>query len=346
MTAGSSDEDLALSGRIEGLATGYVPSMILFAAMELGVFDALDEPLGISDLAARLAVTPDGLRRLCRVLGAMGLLTFDGERVTPVAAARSALARGGAMREVARHHQRQVMPLFMRLGRAVRTGEPQFDAWSFASPLTGRDVYAELAANPDELFAFLSAMDASSRGVGAALAPALVERGVRHLVDLGCGGGGVARELLAAMPALTIDSFDLPAVAAFASERSERAGHASRHHVAAGDLVAGVAARGADAVLLSAILADWSAPERAAILASAEACLRPGGWLFVSETLLDDDRSGPLGPAVLSLVMLLAMRGDQLSGAELRAELERAGFLDVQVERKSPRDLVIARAPG
>ena len=333
--SGGSDGDApsTLAAKIEGLATGYVPSLILFAAAELGVFDALDESMTVADLAARIAVTPSALGRLCRVLGAMGLLSFESDRVAPVPEARAALTRGGALQGVVAHHQRQVLPLFLQLARAVRTGKAQHAAWSFASPLAGRDAYAELAANPGELATFLSAMDHSSKGVGAALAPALRARGVRHLVDLGCGGGVVARELLSAMPELTIDSFDLPAVALFAADRSARDGFADRHRLEAGDLVAGVGTRGADAVLLSAILADWNQEDRRSILAGAKACLRPGGYVFVSETLLDDDRSGPLGPAVLSLVMLLAMRGDQLTGAELGAELERAGLVDVHLER-------------
>ena len=82
----------------------------------------------------------------------------------------------------------------------------------------------------------------------------------------------------------------------------------------------------ADAVLLSAILADWGPEERARILANAAVLLRPGGLLLVSETLLDEDRTGPLLPALLSLVMLAAMPGDSFTFSELRTVLEEAGF--------------------
>jgi predicted O-methyltransferase YrrM len=338
-----SDAQTDVVARLEETATGYMGAMILFAATDLGVFDALEAPSSVAELAARLAVTPDGLRRLCRALASMGLLTMRGDRLEPVAAARAALVQGAEGWAVLRHHGRQLMPLFSRLAEAVRTGETQEAAWSFASSPPAGGAYAELARHPAELATFLAAMDRSSRGVGAALAPLLRERGVRRMVDLGCGGGVVAREILGAITEITIESFDLAPACAIAHRRSIASGYGDRHLVRPGNLLEGTEARGADAVLLSAILADWSASERAAILAGARENLRPGGYLFVGETLLDDDRSGPMGPAILSLVMLLAMHGDQLSGAELKEELERAGFGAVQVIRGAPRDWVIAQ---
>lgn len=338
MSAASED----VVARIEETASGYVGATILFAAVELGLFDALDEPAAVADLAAKLAVTPDGLRRLCRALAGMGLLDMVDDRVQATTEAREALRENGLGWSLSRHHQRQVLPLFLRLPEAIRSGETQEAAWPFAHSPKAPSAYEELVRHPAELATFLTAMDRSSRGVGAALVPLLRERDVKRLVDLGCGGGAVAREILAAMPELSIESFDIAPACAFASERSRAAGLGDRHRVLPGDLLAGTGARDADAVLLSAILADWSEPERKRILAGAHETLRPGGHLFVSETLLDDDRSGPLGPAILSLVMLLAMRGDQLSGAELKREVEGAGFEDVRVIRGRPRDLVVA----
>ena len=90
-------------------------------------------------------------------------------------------------------------------------------------------------------------------------------------------------------------------------------------------------------------MADWAADERAIILRHAYSVLRPGGLLLISETLLDDDRRGPMKPAMLSLFMLIGMRGDQLSGPELLAELDAAGFTSPTIHRGGQRDLVVAR---
>lgn len=328
---------------IEEAASGYIGATILFSAFELGLFDALVNPMSVHTLASKIGAGADGVRRLCRVLGAMGLLELRGDLVAPVAGATETLARGGDAWCVVRHHQRHVLPLFLHLTDALRTGERQYRRWSFAEAPVGANAYEELARHPAELATFLAAMDRSSRGVGEALVPLLRERGVARLVDLGCGGGAVAREILANMPEIEIESFDLPAVCAIARARGG-AEHAGRHSIAPGDLLAGVDARGADAVLLSGILADFDDGERTAILEGARKNLRPGGHLLLSETLLDEDEGGPMGAAVLSLVMLLAMRGDQLGAAEIRALLERSGFVDVQTKRAQPRDIVAARA--
>lgn len=335
------------AAEIERLAMSYLPAFVLFAAVDLGIFDELDVPRTIEELAARTGATIDGMGRLCRALASLGFLTLGHERVEAKPASRDVLSKSGARSIAATiaQHQRQVAPLMFRLPNAVRGGGSQHAAWAFASSDVEPTAYAELAKHPAELETFLSAMDRSSAGVGAVLARELEELGVRKLVDLGCGGGAVARDALAALPSLTVESFDLPEVVQIALARSQALHLDHRHSVRQGNILAGVDARDADGVLLSAILADWNEEERARVLASAKRVLRPGGHIFVSETLLDDDRAGPPGAAMLSLVMLVAMRGDQLSGKQLSAELERAGFVDVRVRRGAPRDLAIASLP-
>lgn len=99
-------------------------------------------------------------------------------------------------------------------------------------------------------------------------------------------------------------------------------------------------------MLLSGILADFDVAGCREILANADRLLRPGGVLLVSETLLDDTRTGPLLPALLSLLMLAAMPGDSFTLGELSSRLEGAGFV---VERHVPpagpgrRDLLVCR---
>jgi len=341
----STEQTLAAS--LERLATGYIPAAVLFAAAELGVFDALDEPLTSQQLAARIGASTDGMQRLCRALAQMGLLVddCDGYRATDMVRAVLSSKGKSSIAAVLRHHHRHIAPLLARLDDAVRTATPQHAAWAFSRSAPASIPYFELARNPTEYTLFLEGMEHSSRGVGEALAKAIDWSGIRQLVDFGCGGGIVARELLHALPHLQIESHDLAIACSFARGRSEVEGLLERHTIREGDLLAGIETTNADAVLLSAILADWHKDERATILRHAYQALRPGGILLISETLLDDDRRGPLEPAILSLVMLVGMRGDQLSGHELMLELETVGFHAPLVHRMSPRDLVVAKRP-
>ncbi|NUO49609.1 MAG: methyltransferase domain-containing protein [Polyangiaceae bacterium] len=338
----SADSDLA--SRLLGIATGYLPAHILFAAVELRLFDALDVPRTLEEITARTGGTPNGIFRLCAALGTMGLVSVEGGRVAASPEAFLALRSEGSVAPIILHHQRQVAPLFAGLGAAARTGLAQHARWQFARSPVAETSYAELARHPEEIDRFLAAMERSSAGVGTAIARDLHDLGVRRIVDLGCGGGVVAREILTEMPDAVVLSFDLDRMADIARKRSALAGLASRHIVATGDIVAGVGARDADAVLLSAVLADFDDDERRHILEGARTNLKPGGWLVISETLLDEDRLGPPDAVMLSLVMLVAMRGDQLSADELTSLLEASGFSEIRIRRGAPRDLIVARA--
>jgi predicted O-methyltransferase YrrM len=334
----------ALASRLDDLLGAVLPAYVVFAAVELRFFEHLDEPRTIADLARRSGATQDGALRLARALAALGLLRFEGEHLVAATDARAVLGIGPvSVAPIVRHHQRHLAPLLARLPAAVRGEGSQVAAWPFADRPLADTAYLELARHPSDLADFLDAMDRASRGVGTDLCGRVDLSGVRLLVDLGCGGGAVARELLAAHPALVVESYDLEATCEVARARSSAAGFGSRHSIRAGDLVRGVGRREADAVLLSAVLADWSSAERRRILAGARATLAPGGLLIVSETLLDDDERGPPKAAMFSLIMLLAMRGDQLSARQLVVELEQAGFTEPTVLRGGPRDLIVAR---
>lgn len=337
----------AVATRIAEMTSGYLPAMVVFAAVDVGLFDALTAPRSFAELAASSAASPDGIARLCRALASLGLVTLAGDIVTAEPAARAALARDGegSLVGLVQMHRRLLLPPALQLGDAVRTGAPQHAAWPFADAPVASSPYDELARHPAELRALVLGMDHDSAGVGAAIARTVDLGDARLLVDLGCGGGVVARELLAAVPALRIVSVDSAAACDVARARSAAQGLAARHVFEPGDARRGVAVRDADVVLLSALLADFPRAERATILRHARTALRPGGRVLVSETLLADDRCGPPRAALLSLLTLAVTRGDQLSGAELIGELEDAGFEAPVIHRGEPRDLVVAVTP-
>lgn len=102
-------------------------------------------------------------------------------------------------------------------------------------------------------------------------------------------------------------------------------------------------------VILSAVLGDWGREAMNTILRNAWRSLRAGGRLIISETLLDDDRTGPFGARLLSLyVYLLTQGGDNFTFSEWRSILADAGIGNVEVIRTSQsgvRDMLICRKP-
>lgn len=330
---------------VRRLTSDLLPASVVFAAVELRVFDHLREPVGVAALAEATGISVDAATRLGRGLLHLGLVTIAEGRVSATEGARAVLASDApsSLAPIVAFQHRQLLPMLLHLADAARTGSPQHAAWPFADAPPALQPYDELAKHPAEARAFLETMDDASRGVGIAIAETGILDHATSLLDVGGGGGRVARELLRTLPKLSIESIDGAPACDLATQRSSEEGLAGRHRCIARDFRSESLGEGWDAVLLSAILADWPEDERALLLSKAAGALRRGGLLIVSETLFDDDRSGPPAAAMLSLVMLAAMRGDQLSARELSNELSRAGFVGVEVVRARPRDIVWAR---
>jgi predicted O-methyltransferase YrrM len=338
------------------LACAPLLGSVLGAALDVGLFDQLAEgPLEAEGLATRAGISVEGARRLLTALVALGLVEqVEGPRFRNGPLAAAALTSGGedSLVPFLLHQRRHVDSLFAHLGDGVRTGRPQFEHWPFVDPARrAGDPYSELVRHPDEYALLMRAMDSASRGVGRLIAEQVDFSEVRRLVDLGGGGGQVAIELAQAVPHLSIELVDTPPARAHAVGRIERAGLSERIRCTTADLredLSGSLAP-ADAVLLSGVIGDFVAEERARVLTRAARLLRPGGVLLVSETLFHPERRGPLLPALLSLFMLLSTGGDNFTPDEMEGMLRAAGLTDVRLffnGARGLRDLAVARRPG
>jgi hypothetical protein len=98
----------------------------------------------------------------------------------------------------------------------------------------------------------------------------------------------------------------------------------------------------------SQIFHDWP-PERCRFLTRKSfESLEPGGRLLIHEILYNDEKSGPLAAAAMSVQMLLFYEGGrQYSGRELTAMLAESGFAEVEVRPTSGYwSIVSGRKPG
>jgi hypothetical protein len=99
-----------------------------------------------------------------------------------------------------------------------------------------------------------------------------------------------------------------------------------------------------DVALVTNFLHHFDQPTCIAFLRKVHASLRLGGRVVVLEFVPNDDRISPPVPARFALAMLAATPGgDAYTFAELRQQLETAGFVGV-TERSlpTPETLVIA----
>jgi len=332
------------------LSGAYMISAALFSAVELGVFDDLERsPKSLAELASALGVPASALDRLLVVLHSLGLVEHDEtgrHRNRPTASALLVRSSATNMCSFLLHQQRHIYPLYGHLSAALRSGHPQTSRWSFAVGSDDRDGYQTMIRAPEECRLFLEAMNTAAAGVGDVIAARVDFSQIRTLLDFGGGGGQIAIELARKIPQLSIRILDTPQACAFAGEVIAHHDLGERVSTVTADFLGDLPGlEPVDAVLLGGVLADWDAEQRQVLLRNAHRCLRPGGTLLVSETLLDETNDGPLLPALLSLTMLVGARGKNFTPSEITDIVRDAGFSDVRVfhnRRHGVRDLVVA----
>jgi hypothetical protein len=318
---------------IREMIGGYRASQALVSGIELGVFDALvGGPLTPDALAQRLGLPLSSLRRLLIFLCARGLLEKRGEAYANAPAADIYLVsnRPASLAGGVRAHK-DLYTLYAYLSDAIREDSNRRRQ---AFPDRDQDTFAARYRDPTFLRSYHATMAWDTTPMATALCRVFDFGAARCLLDVGGGSGALAATVLQAFPHLRGITFDLPAVAPLAQESIAAAGLAGRLAVASGDMFNDEFPSGADVITLSWIVHDWDDTRALGLLRRCHAALEAGGAVLLLEALLDDDGTGPLGPAELSLTMLVATQGGrERSAAEYRALLREAGFTRSELRR-------------
>ncbi|KAM9577840.1 acetylserotonin O-methyltransferase-like [Trichechus inunguis] len=100
----------------------------------------------------------------------------------------------------------------------------------------------------------------------------------------------------------------------------------------------------ADLYILARILHDWTDEKCSHLLARIHHTCKPGGGILVVESLLDEDRRGPLTTQLYSLNMLVRTEGRERTPAEYRTLVSSADFQDFQLKKTGKiYDVILAR---
>lgn len=330
MTTGSSTETSTGTPQpslLTDLATGLWKTQTLTAAIETGVFEALSTGAATAPvLAGRLGIGERPAEILLTACTALGLLEQrDGcYRNTAVTAHYLVPGLPDYFGDYVRMVARYTAPGWLRATEAVRT-----DAPTKPVPEPDRNMFEE--GNRPE--SFWDGLFAFSTLTARRMAGAVDLSGVRRIMDVGGGAGATLIELCRQHPHLSGTVVDLPHVCALAQERIDAAGMTGRIGTAAADFFADPLPAGHDAVLLSMIMHDWDENQNRKILASCLDALTSGGTVLISELLVDDDKSGPLDAALMSMNMLVGTWGRNYTGAEYADWLRDAGCAQVRTVR-------------
>jgi predicted O-methyltransferase YrrM len=304
--------------RLMGLATGHVEARIIQTAVELAIFDALEDGALTSDAVAhRLELEPKATELLLNALAALELLQKQGELFSLAEAARKYLLRssslyvGGMIR-----FESSVWNCWEKLPQALHTGQAVRPA----------NMYQE---DPRETEIFINAMDSLVKARGDT--GAIKWDGVKELLDVGSGPASYPIHLCRKYPELRTTIFDLPGTLALTQRYVREAGMMERIRLIAGDYRKDPIPGSYDMVFLSNIIHGEGEQENLSLIDKLAANLKTGGRLVVKDHILDDSRTHPPVGAIFSLLMLLTTAaGRCYSFNEIKLWMERARLANVE----------------
>jgi acetylserotonin O-methyltransferase len=306
-------------------------SKTMFAAVQFGIFDELQKKVqDAQELAKTLELNPAALRRLLDGCVSLGLLehSASGYRNTPVSARYLTSDSPDTLSKYVQYSNQSLLRLWTHLEDAVREGS---NRW--AQVFGSRDALFDQFFRDDAAAAtFLGGMHEFGQIASPLIVRAFDLSRFTHLVDLGGASGHVAVAACETYPALRATVLDLPGVESFAMQHIAQSGVADRIQFVPGDFFVGDLPRG-DLYNLGRILHDWPEEKIMSLVQKIHTALPSGGALLIEETLIDEDRSGPVYTLMQDLNMLVCTDGKERTFSEYRELLERSGFQWVDARR-------------
>jgi len=336
--------DLPAPSPVTELIEAFRRSKVMFAAVSLGIFDALEpNPRSAQALAEELRLKADPLERLLDACVGLNLLRRHGAIYENEPVASTYLCRSSAhtLTGYILYSNDVLFRLWTHMEDAVREGTPR---WEQAFGVEG-SIFDHFFRTEEAKETFVQGM----HGLGILSSPPVVKAfdlsGYRRMVDLGGATGHLAIAACKRNPELRAIVFDLPTVIETARVYARSSTASERIGVMAGDFFSDELPD-ADLFALGRILHDWPEDKIRLLLAKIYHRLSPGGGILLAEKLLDEDRSGPISAQLQSLNMLVCTLGKERTLSEYRRLLEEAGFQDVQGRMTgSPLDAVLATKP-
>jgi SAM-dependent methyltransferase len=325
--------------RIMQMAWGYAPPLVLMAAVDIGLFAALAEgPRTIEEIRLATGTSPRGLPILVQALAGLDLLRRDGDRyaLAPDSAMFLVPSSPAYLGSFFSHVGGHLLPSWLKLGEAVRTGQPQR---AVADDVDKASLFSSLVG------ALYTVNAAGARVLADHLASSLPS--VQRILDVAAGSAAWSIPLAERAPAAEVTAVDLPAVIPTTRHFVTRAGLIDRYRFVAADAFEADFGQGYHVAVLGHILHSEGEARSRWLLRKVFDALAPGGTLAVAEWLVAPDRSGPLPSLMFAVNMLvLTESGTTWSFDEIAAWLTEIGFVEPRkVEAPGPGTLIVAHRP-
>ena len=308
--------------QLMGLAAGHVEASIVQTAVELKIFDAIEQSSKSAVAIARaLDLEPQATELILNALAALSLLHKEAGIFSLADVAKQYLVRSSTQYVGAMiHFDASLWNCWEKLPEAIRTGKSVRSA----------NMYQD---DPRETETFINAMDSlvKARGDADVLANAIDWHGVGELLDVGSGPATYPIALCQRFPNLRATLFDLPGTLKITERYVRQAGMAERIQLIAGDYRTDPIPASYDVIFLSNIIHGENDQNNEALMGKLAGNLTPAGRLIIKDHILDDSRAHPPVGAIFSLLMLLTTDGGRCySFQEIAAWMKKAGLVQVE----------------
>jgi SAM-dependent methyltransferase len=327
--------------RIMQLAWGYVPPLVLEAAIRHRIFDLLDGgPKTVSEIQKETGASERGLSAVMNALVGLNFLAKDKQgyfSLTPESATFLVSTKPSFQGGMLRHGSEQLIPKWLHLNEVVMTGEP---AAAVNKEESGGDFFQQFVNDIFPL-SYPAAQVLSRHYSANGAAPAV------RVLDLAAGSGVWGIAMAQGSEKVSVTAVDWPEVIPVTHKTVARFGLTDRFSFVEGDLLQVDFGSGHNLATLGHILHSEGSERSQALLKKTFQALAPGGTIAIAEFLVNADRTGPLNALFFAVNMLVNTEtGDTYSFEEISSWLKAAGFTDARtLDAPGPSPLILATKP-
>ncbi|RMH35346.1 MAG: hypothetical protein D6690_09065 [Nitrospirae bacterium] len=320
--------------RILQIASGFMAAKHLFAANEIGLFDALAQgPATLAELGSRLRLPLKTLRIIADALVSLGLITKTDTIYRHSAVSEAFLSGHGSqdLRPFLTFWNRLSYPNWLRFEEAVRgRSSPQ----------------AQTTWTPQEMELFSKGVEAVTAGTAEALARTFDFSSFTRLLDIGGGTGSFLIPILGHYPHLRATLFELPTVISIAEARLHPLPVSEHITCIAGDFLVDSLPEGHDIVLIANVLHLLSPEHCLRLLEQTRHSVAVGAHVLLVDFWTDSTHTQPTFAALMAgEFFLVTGEGDVYSVAEATDWLIRTGWdLVGHQALTGPASLIVAKA--
>ena len=318
--------------RLQTLVKRFWESAALMSGVELGLFTAISQGRNtVEDAAAAMGIEAENAERLMTALTAMTILQRQGDSFSNAADVERFLVEGKAS----------------YAGPWMLFGKPKWSAWGELTERLRlpRDSQRVLGMY-DDSFPVEKAREyheaTYSIGMGAArwFHKQVDLTGRKRIMDLGGGSGCYCINAAMKYPEITAVVLDLPPVVVVTREFIAENNVSAQVTAEACDFTADALPTDADVAIMASNLPQYSREIISGVVQRVYDALLPGGEFHLIGEILDDDRRGPIAPALWGLSEAVSnSTGLAHSESDVAGYLSDAGFTDVTATEFIPGTL-------